>query len=272
MNNTNLPLLSIIVANYNYEDFIHECLDSILSQTYKNLEIVIFDDASTDSSPGIIRRYESQYPGIVKGIYDGEKNRGPALARHRAILASSGQYITTLDSDDYFIDAQKLEKEMAIVLDFKEKTGKDVIAFSNIVWVDRDKKRRGAWGNSETLIEGMIFKEILVRSHMIPRDYVMHKNLYYVAGGYDPRFTPYEDWDLKIRLAYRYEFYYSGVEGTAYRRHGKGLSSPPPHLHINWMRNVFQENIRMENDEVKREEITRQFEKFINEREKKYGC
>jgi len=271
MNNTNnssRPLLSIIVASYNYENFIPECLESILNQTYKNVEIVIFDDASTDRTPCIIREYEAKHPGKIKSIFNTE-NCGPAHSRDRAIRAASGEYITTLDSDDYYIDSRKLEKEMDIIIDFQNQTGKDVVSFSNIVWVDRDKNRLGVWGNPSNIKEGRIFNQVMGRSIMIPRDYVMKKELYFEAGGYDPRFPPYEDWDLKIRLAFRYEFYYTGVEGTAYRQHGKGLSSPPIPLHIQWMRNVFNENIKLEKDESKQSEIIGEFESFIKNLEKR---
>ena len=147
--------LSVIVANYNNDRFIRECLESILSQTYKDLEIIVSDDASTDNSPAIIREYEKKYPEMVKGIFS-PVNRGVAQNRHEAILQARSEYITTLDSDDYYYHNQKLEKEMELVLRYKEKTGKDILAFSNIVMVKENKTLICTQGNTGNIKEGKI--------------------------------------------------------------------------------------------------------------------
>ncbi len=217
-------LLSVIVANYNNESYIRDCLESIMSQTYKNLEIVVSDDCSTDHSLEMINEYERKYPRIIT-VLPSSINRGVARTRHEAILQAKGEYITTLDSDDYYYDNQKLEKEMELILQYK-KQDKDILAFSNIVLVKGDKTLIGIQGNSKNIKEGKIFDDIITRSCMIPRDFIMKKEAYFEVGGYDYRFPIYEDWDLKIRLAKKYEFNYTGVNGTAYRRHGAGLSSP----------------------------------------------
>jgi len=234
-------LLSVIVANYNNEFYIRECLDSILNQTFKNLEIIVSDDCSTDDSPQIISRYEKKYPGIVKGIFS-PVNRGVAQNRHEAILQAKNQFITTLDSDDYYYDAQKLEKEMALISYYKKEKGKDIIAFSNILLVKGDKTLIKAWGTPENIKEGKILYEVITRNCMIPRDFVMKRHAYFEAGGFDFQFSIYEDWDLKIRLAKTYEFYYTGINGTAYRKHGTGLSAVPISRNIKWLKKVFKKN------------------------------
>ena len=233
--------LSVIVANYNNERFIGECLDSILNQTYKDLEIIVSDDASTDNSPAIIREYEEKYPGVVKGIFN-PVNRGVAQNRHEAILQAKSEYITTLDSDDYYYDARKLEKEMALISHYKREKGKDIIAFSNILLVKSDKTLITAWGKPGNIKEGKVLNEIITRSCMIPRDFIMKREAYFEVGGYDKRFAIYEDWDLKIRLAKKYEFYYTGINGIGYRRHGTGLSAVPISQNIKWLKKVFKKN------------------------------
>jgi glycosyltransferase involved in cell wall biosynthesis len=235
------PNLSVIVANYNNELYIRECLDSILNQTFKNLEIIVSDDASTDNSPSTIKEYEGKYPGVLKGIFC-PVNRGVAQNRHEAILQAKSVYITTLDSDDYYYDAQKLEKEMALISHYKKEKGKDIIAFSNILLVKGDKTLIKAWGNPGNIKEGIVFYEIITRACMIPRDFIMKKAAYFEVGGYDFQFTIYEDWDLKIRLAKKYEFYYTGINGIGYRRHGTGLSAVPISQNIKWLKKVFKKN------------------------------
>jgi len=233
--------LSVIVANYNNERFIGECLESILNQTYKDLEIIVSDDASTDNSPALIREYEKKYPGVVKGIFN-PNNRGVAQNRHEAILRAKGRFLTTLDSDDYYYDAQKLEKEMALISYYKKEKGKDIIAFSNILLVKGDKTLIKTWGNPENIKEGKVFYEVITRACMIPRDFIMKREAYFEVGGYDKRFAIYEDWDLKIRLAAKYEFYYTGINGIGYRKHGTGLSALPISQNIKWLKKVFKKN------------------------------
>lgn len=236
------PLLSVIVANYNNESYIRDCLDSILGQTYKDIEIIISDDASTDNSPGIIRQYEVKYPGIVKAIFS-TVNRGVAQNRHDAILQARGDYITTLDSDDYYYDIQKLEKEMDVINHYKEK-GKDILAFSNIVIVKEDKRPLEVLGNPGNIKEGKIFEHILCRSCMIPRDFMMKKDAYFHVGGYDLSLRTHEDWDFKIKMSKTYEFHYTHHHGTAYRRHSKGLSSLPYLHRTRNLWKVFTSNYR----------------------------
>lgn len=255
------PLLSVIVANYNAGSYIRECLDSILEQNFKNIEIVISDDASTDNSPTIIKEFEKKYPDIVKGIYN-PVNKGVAQTRHEAILRAKGEFITTLDSDDYYYDHRKLEKEMELIFHYKKRTGKDIISFSNIVMVKADKSIIRIWGNAHTLKEGFIFKDIITRACMIPRDFIMKKEAYFEVGGYDSRFLIYEDWDLKIRLAQKYEYYYTGINGTAYRKHGAGLSSLPIKNNIKWLKKVFKNNIKLI-PKIERKETFNNFKNFV---------
>jgi glycosyltransferase involved in cell wall biosynthesis len=248
------PILSVIVANYNNEAYISDCLDSILLQTYKKIEIVVFDDGSTDDSPAIIREYEKKYPYIIKGFFINE-NKGVASTRHEAILNASGKYITTLDSDDYYYDRRKLEKEMELIRYYKEKNNKEIIAYSNIILVNGNKNLIGIWGNQENLKQGKLFYEIITRNCMIPRDFIIKRNAYFEVGGYDNRFPIYEDWDLKIRLAAKYEFYYSGINGTAYRRHGTGLSAIPISENIRWLKKVLKKNFILLNKTQKKDAV-----------------
>lgn len=232
-------LISIIVPNYNNEKYIEECLDSILSQTYKHIEIVIIDDASKDNSKEIINSYTKKYKNI-KTIFN-DQNKGVTKNRDTAIKEASGEYITTLDGDDFYIDNQKLEKEMNLIQEFVKKGSKDIIVFSNIILVDRIGKRLFPKAKNN-IKEGNIFKALFSRSCMIPRDFIFTKEQYIKAGKFDINIPIYEDWDLKIRLAKQNNFYYSGVDGIGYRRHGEGLSSANHATHIKWLKYIFNKN------------------------------
>ena len=100
------PLVSVLVANYNYGRFIAEAIESVLAQTYPNFEMIICDDGSTDESCDVVERYTQLDPRI-KLLR--RKNGGMASAQNAAYSKSSGQIVCLLDSDDRFL-TDKLEK------------------------------------------------------------------------------------------------------------------------------------------------------------------
>lgn len=95
------PLISIIVPIYNVEKYLERCIDSLLRQTYKNIEIILVDDGSTDHSPKMIDEYQSQNKKI-KVIH--QKNGGLSNARNNGLEIAKGEYIAFIDSDDYISD------------------------------------------------------------------------------------------------------------------------------------------------------------------------
>lgn len=90
--------VSIIIPAYNTEKYISECLDSALNQTYKNIEIIVVDDRSTDDTLYIIEQYQKLYPQLI--VLRNGINRGVGYTRNIAISIASGDYISFLDSDD----------------------------------------------------------------------------------------------------------------------------------------------------------------------------
>ena len=94
------PLVSIIIPVYNSAKFLSECLDSLLHQNYKNLEIICIDDGSTDSSPAILNYYQKQDKRI---ICMRQENAGQSVARNKGLHIATGKYVCFLDSDDFLI-------------------------------------------------------------------------------------------------------------------------------------------------------------------------
>ena len=92
-------LISVIIPVYNGENDIKKCIDSVINQTYKNLEIIIINDGSTDNTFKILKEYKNKY-GDKLVVID-QKNKGQAIARNNGIKKSTGKYITFLDADDY---------------------------------------------------------------------------------------------------------------------------------------------------------------------------
>ena len=108
------PLVSICCITYNHEDYITDAIESFLMQkTNFDFEIIIHDDASTDKTAEIVREYEKQYPGIIKPIYQTENqySRGIKVEMF-CFVKTKGKYIAFCEGDDYWIDENKLQKQV----------------------------------------------------------------------------------------------------------------------------------------------------------------
>lgn len=95
-------LISVVIPIYNVEQYLHQCVDSIINQTYKNLEIILVDDGSTDNSPKICDEYALK-DNRIKVIH--KKNGGLSDARNSGISVISGKYITFVDGDDWLLSS-----------------------------------------------------------------------------------------------------------------------------------------------------------------------
>ncbi len=114
MVNVEKPLVSVIVALYNSDKYISQTIDSILSQTYKNIEIIVVDDCSTDESAIIVKNYVKRDERVKYFVLE-ENSGGPAKPRNIGINSSVGEYVAFSDSDDIWLPT-KLEKQLNIML------------------------------------------------------------------------------------------------------------------------------------------------------------
>ena len=119
-------LISVIIPIYNAEGYLSECLDSVINQTYKSLEIICVNDCSTDKSLKILEEYAKKDNRII--VHNQEQTGGASYARNIGIDISTGNYIYFIDSDDW-IDSDYLEKMVSAI----EKMGCDVVANKNIL-------------------------------------------------------------------------------------------------------------------------------------------
>lgn len=106
------PLVSIVITCYNYADFVAEAIESALSQTYKNKEVIVIDDGSTDESLEIIKRYDAEIKVITRS------NKGIVYTRNEALRMVTGDFLCFLDADDFF-DSDYIEKMVAYATKYK---------------------------------------------------------------------------------------------------------------------------------------------------------
>lgn len=130
-NNNKENLISVIVPIYNVEQYLRECIDSIISQTYKNIEIILVDDGSTDSCPQICDEYKEK-DNRIKVIH--KKNEGVSLARNTGLNTAKGDYISFVDSDD-IINEKLYEDAISNI----RKYNLDIYCFNSIRFRDGER-------------------------------------------------------------------------------------------------------------------------------------
>ena len=124
--------ISVIVAVYNTEKYLDRCIESLLNQTYKNIELVIVEDCSTDSSRKLLKKYKGNKN--IKVFYNRE-NRGLSYSRNYGLKKSTGDFIGYIDSDDY-VEPDYYEKLMSSIKD-----NKSDIAICDIKLVDEQTNK-----------------------------------------------------------------------------------------------------------------------------------
>lgn len=145
-------LISIIVPIYNVEKYLNKCLDSLINQTYKNIEIILVDDGSTDRCPEICDQYIRK-DNRIKVIH--KKNGGLSSARNRGIKEAKGQYLLFIDSDDY-IDintcyelVKSLKKEEVDIIQFKKRTFIEGEVLDNVYNANKCSSNYTVYNNKE---------------------------------------------------------------------------------------------------------------------------
>ncbi len=184
------PFFSVIITAYNSEKTLHKTLDSVLSQTYTNYELIIIDDASTDSTPEIIATYESKFPSCI--VKRNEKNAGTANSRNTAIKIAKGAYIALLDSDDVW-----LREKLQIQHDCVTKTGCDICCTSYSFTNEQYKPIRRPYIVPDTIDYTALLKE----NHIGCSTVVINRNILQDVN-YDNVFY-HEDYALWLTLVKR---------------------------------------------------------------------
>lgn len=174
--------VSVIVPVYNVEKYIEKCLDSLVNQTLKEIEIIVVNDGSLDNSQDIIDKYVKKYPNKIKSFI--KENGGQGSARNYGLKESVGEYIGYVDSDDYVsLDMfEKLynkakEKDADIVITRDSKVKEDGRIYENI-FVKKiiDNKENSFFGNMGVC--NKIYKrELIVSNNILFKDKMWYEDL-----------------------------------------------------------------------------------------------
>lgn len=158
------PLVSVVVPNYNYEHYLDERLDSILNQTYRDLEVIILDDCSTDNSRAVIEKYRS-HEKVSKIIYNEENGGSPFMQWQRGIEEAKGDIIWIAESDDS-CDEKLLESLVQGYLDSNA-----VLAFCKSCKYDVDGNR------CSYAPQNILLRSFSMTGHDFIKEYMIHDNI-----------------------------------------------------------------------------------------------
>ncbi len=222
----NRPLVSIITPSYNTSEYIVETIESVLSQSYENWEMLIVDDCSTDNSVEMVKKYVEQ-DSRVKLLINSE-NTGVALTRNRAIEESTGEYIALLDSDDTWLP-NKLEKQIELML--RENI---MMSFSSYDIMNKNGDNTGSF----------LINEKVTYSDMLKTSSIGTLTTIYNAkelGKYYFEEIGHEDYVWKLAILKNIEYAEGLIESLAkYRVASKSLSSNKLKVAL-WQWKIYRE-------------------------------
>lgn len=205
--------VSVVITVYNRAEYLPEAIDSVLAQSYRDYELIIWDDGSTDSSLAIARKY-AQFDRRIEVFSD--RNRGQGVAISKAIAKSRGKYIAQLDSDDR-LHPEALSKTVAM-LDSDSRIG---MVYTNHLVMDAEGNVKGLgnrssipYSSQRLLVDFMTFHLRLIR-----------REVYDAVGGYDIHLGTAEDYDLCLKLSEATEIKHLDEPLYYYRWHQNSIST-----------------------------------------------
>lgn len=202
-----LPLVSVIIPAYNAKDFILETLESVINQTYQQLEILVIDDGSTDSTASIVQAYGHGIKLLQK------MNGGPAEARNHGLKKATGQFIAFLDADDIWLP-EKIESDLDF---FAKNSTTDLLCSGCIRFDEKGNESLKSYAHSEPT---QLSYELLWEKNSITTSTVVCKKTCFKEAGYfdeSLQIQGGEDYDLWLRIANFCNITHLNSHNTLYR-------------------------------------------------------
>lgn len=215
------PLISITVLNYNYGHYLPTCLNSILGQTFKDFEIILINDKSTDNSLEVIRPYLDD-PRVH--LIDHAENKGFIRSLIEGCDLSRGKYIIVISADDWIVSTQAFEKQIEVI----EQDPDIAYVFTGFgYYSDEDHCSSTVMMDSKSFIRPGIdvFQDIVMERPMLHSSTLIRKTAYQKIGGYRPEFRYAVDVQIWLDLCHVGKVAYINDLLYSYRRHDKNMST-----------------------------------------------
>lgn len=219
------PLVTVICVCYNHARFVTEALDSVISQTYSNIELIVIDDGSTDGSGKVIKKWISNHPEVTM-ILNGE-NVGYCKTFNKAWKISKGEFIIDLAADDVLMP-ERIEKQVHYFLTLDNSYG---VTFTDATYIDEEGnylRDHFQYLFNKKLIDhvpqGDVYAHVLA-TYFIPSPTMMVRALVLeTLQGYDESLA-YEDFDFWVRSSRLYKYGFLNEKLTKIRRTSKSMST-----------------------------------------------
>jgi glycosyltransferase involved in cell wall biosynthesis len=189
------PRVSVVIATFNMGRFVSTAVESVLSQTISDLEVIVVDDGSTDDTADVLNTF-SDNPR-VKLIF--QRNQGQPKAKNAGWRAAAGRFVAFCDADDYW-----LHDKLALQLPLLENQPQVGVVYSKTVYLDTS-------GNISEPVQtyqprGKILEDLFVTNHVPFGTAVVRRTCLEEVGGFDETIPMGIDWDLWLRIARSWEF------------------------------------------------------------------
>jgi alpha-1,3-rhamnosyltransferase len=213
---TSSPLVSVIIPCYNHEKFVKEALQSVINQTYTNIQLIVIDDGSTDNSVEVIKELKQNFDFV----FETQSNIGLSSTLNKGITKyAKGKYIAILASDDIW-----QENKLSIQVKFLENNKDFAMVCSNAFIVNSQSEIVDKFYNNFTN-PNISFTEIALGRKIIPAlTVIIRKEIFDFVGLFDKNLL-IEDWDMWLRISYKYKV--AGIDAylANYRQHAFNTSS-----------------------------------------------
>ena len=215
--------VSVIINCFNGEEFLESAIDSILAQTHKNFELIIWDNQSSDNSAEVIKKYKDNRISYFYSF----NHTTLGQARNLAVAKASGDWIGFLDCDDIWYK-NKLEVQLC---DVSDSTG---MIYSRSKFLVEDSGQQTTMGKSikknlfypsiKKLPSGKIFNELLYECFIPMPSVLIRRSLFFEVGGIDPSYCVAEDYDIFLKIAHISNVIAIDSVLCEYRVHGNNFS------------------------------------------------
>ena len=222
----NSPLVSVVIPNYNHATYLSQRIDSVLNQTFQDIEIIILDDCSTDHSREVIASYVRNYPDI-RTCFNQQNSGSPFAQWNKGVVMARGEYVWIAESDDYaspqFLDTlvAPLNTHPNVGLAYCQShvvNGAGQVMGTAEAWTDDLDARR--WKN-EFIDQGNSECQYLIYKNTIPNAsaVLFRKAVFSEAGGGDPSMKMVGDWLVWIKMLLIADIYFSPIPLNCFRTH-----------------------------------------------------
>ena len=219
----NSPLISVIINCYNGEKYLNDAIDSVIEQSFKDWELIFWDNRSSDNSKDIFNKYND--PRMK--YFLSPKFTNLSTARNQSVNVTSGKWIGFLDCDDYWLP-NKLNNQVKIISNnnndvafiYGNIKAEFMEGFKNTIFARRINKKK----ENSILPSGYIFNKLLLKNFVPLSSALINKKFYLNCGGIDEKYEFSEDYDLFLKISKNNKVISLSSSDCIYRIHDSNMS------------------------------------------------